>query len=387
MGQNNRQRRAAKQRQRAAQHRSHQARDPHAEHVRHEAPPAEPDLSEHLSQAVGYLFAAGWTPLDLVEVVRRNADPDALGWLGPALRRTTARSGSTPDPRWLAELDGADDLGHTAISVDQQRRVLALLTSLPRLTVTIPPPGQASAARGVPTGIDARMLAKVRALLAKAESTQFEEEADAFTAKAQELMTRYSIDHALAAPAADTGGEKPDARRVWLDAPYVNAKAMLVSAVASANHAKAVMNSEFGFVTILGFDADLDVVELLTASLLVQATRAMTLAGSHTTHSGVPRTRSFRQSFLVAYARRIGERLRETAETAEAEADSLHSGALVPVLASRDRSVDDALTDRFPSLRKFGVNVSNAAGYGAGRAAADLARFDLRGGLPGERAG
>src|SRR5438045_2689314 len=46
-------------------------------------------------------------------------------------------------------------------------------------------------------GIDDRMLAKVRALLAKAESTEFTDEADALTAKAQELMTRYSIDRAL----------------------------------------------------------------------------------------------------------------------------------------------------------------------------------------------
>ena len=34
------------------------------------------------------------------------------------------------------------------------------------------------------------LLDKVRALLAKAESTRFEAEADAFTAKAQELMAR-----------------------------------------------------------------------------------------------------------------------------------------------------------------------------------------------------
>jgi hypothetical protein len=37
----------------------------------------------------------------------------------------------------------------------------------------------------------------VRALLAKAESTTYPEEADALTAKAQELMARHSIDRAM----------------------------------------------------------------------------------------------------------------------------------------------------------------------------------------------
>ena len=37
------------------------------------------------------------------------------------------------------------------------------------------------------------MLERVRALLAKAESTTFPEEADALTAKAQQLMTRHAL--------------------------------------------------------------------------------------------------------------------------------------------------------------------------------------------------
>ena len=41
-----------------------------------------------------------------------------------------------------------------------------------------------------------KMLARIRALLAKAEATTFVEEADAFTAKAQELMARHAIDAA-----------------------------------------------------------------------------------------------------------------------------------------------------------------------------------------------
>ena len=40
-------------------------------------------------------------------------------------------------------------------------------------------------------------VSKVQALIAKAESTEFPDEAEAFMAKAQELMTRHAIDLAM----------------------------------------------------------------------------------------------------------------------------------------------------------------------------------------------
>jgi hypothetical protein len=109
----------------------------------------------------------------------------------------------------------------------------------------------------------------------------------------------------------------------------------------------------------------------------------MTLAGSHSTRAGTSRTRSFRQSFLVAFASRIGERLRQSAGTTEAAADASHEGTLLPVLAARIRAVDDRLDELFPQLRRRDVSVSNAAGWGAGRAAADLAQFDIRDAVTG----
>src|SRR5438552_3000516 len=66
--------------------------------------------------------------------------------------------------------------------------------------------------------------------------------------------------------------------------------------------------------------ADLDAVELLFTSLLVQANAAMIRAGGKKDEYGRSRTRSFRQSFLVPYAIRIGERLAEATGHAEQEA-------------------------------------------------------------------
>jgi hypothetical protein len=81
---------------------------------------------------------------------------------------------------------------------------------------------------------DERLLSRIRALLNKAESTEFAEEAEALSARAQELMAKYSIDHALLAAEAGSK-EEPGGRRIPVDNPYEAAKAALLQVVAEAN--------------------------------------------------------------------------------------------------------------------------------------------------------
>ena len=342
------------------------------------------------------LWDAGWTPIDLHEVGRRRLEPEASGYLDEVIVVESRRyAASTLHPRWragLAALDRGVDArrgshlhewavryAHSRVtSLGMVVRMLGIVGRLPALERLLPLPGSSQHADGPGGEVDAKVLAKVRGLLAKAESTEFPDEADALSAKAQELMTRYALDQALL---DHEGGRTPLAsgRRLWLDAPYVGAKAHLVHAVATANRCRAVWASELGCVTVVGADTDLDVVELLTTSLLVQANRAMLAAGRQVSRSGTSRTRSYRQSFLIAYATRIGERLQAVSTTATAEA----ADRLLPVLAARSRATEE-LTDRlFPHLRHRASAVTNAAGWGAGRAAADLALFDVQGSIAG----
>jgi hypothetical protein len=217
--------------------------------------------------------------------------------------------------------------------------------------------------------VDEKKLSRVRALLAKAESSSFPEEAEALSAKAQEFMTRYALDRALVE--ADTSvPDVPVSRRLWLDTPYVDAKSLLVQVVAKANRCRAIFDARWDFVTVVGDENDLDSVALLTTSLLVQATRAMISSGQDNTGS---RSRSFRQSFLVSYATRIGERLETAAETTLAE--SPDPARLLPVLASRELQVESAFTALFPDVVSKSVSVSSHEGWGAGRAAADRAQL------------
>lgn len=71
-------------------------------------------------------------------------------------------------------------------------QLLASLRTLPAQQVLLPLPGSAATAPRADAcpDVDERILARVRVLLAKAESTNFPAEAETFTAGAQALMAR-----------------------------------------------------------------------------------------------------------------------------------------------------------------------------------------------------
>ena len=304
-------------------------------------------------------------------------------------------------PRWQAAVDGiADGLGYdvppaglltrwagqhgrsrsSALAVLLQ--LLDVLSLLPILERLLPLPGAQRHATAPGAEVDQKVLAKVRALLAKAESTEFPDEAEALSAKAQELMSRYSLHRAVH---EHERGQAPAAsgRRLWIDPPYPGAKVLLVQAVAAANRCRAVWRADPGFVTVIGPDTELGIVELLTTSLLLQANRAMLAAGRQTTRTGTSRTRSFRQSFLVAYASRIGERLAAADTTAAAAAQAVPRERLLPVLAARSQATDEMMERLFPRTVSRPVTVSNSAGWTAGRVAADQARLDVHSSIRG----
>ncbi|MGH3889234.1 MAG: DUF2786 domain-containing protein [Pseudonocardiaceae bacterium] len=342
--------------------------------------------------SVAAAWVRGWSPEDLHQLAQRRLDAAAVGYLVDAIADESQQYAKAAVPeRWGDELRqiGAavwweSGRGHllqwtgrhgcsVAAALTTVIEVLALLLSLPVLPRIVPPPGSATAA-SPRRGVDQRVLARVRGLLAKAESTTFPEEAEALSAKAQELMTRHCLERIVlddTGSAGAAGSPPAAARRLWLDNPYVAAKALLVGAVAEANRCRTVLSEKLGFTTVLGDEVDLEVVELLTTSLLVQATRAMVSAGSQITRAGQSRTRSYRQSFLIAYATRIGERL--TAARDAGAAAIPDPARLLPVLAARERVVDELFESMFPESVSRSFSVGNAAGWHAGRAAADLA--------------
>jgi hypothetical protein len=346
-------------------------------------------LRQALTDVTVAVLRHGWTPSDLGEITRRRLTTRHIALVAMLVMEETQRHpAATVSPAWQDELDGlgecsAGDLtDETAVA--QALELICLFGQLPPLAQSTPPPGSPPGTFRIGEGAEHRMLTKVRALLAKAESTEFPEESEALTAKAQELISAYALDELAAQAYAGSPGEQLIVRRIWLDAPYVSAKSMLVHAVAEANHCSSVFSKGLGFVTLVGRPTDVDATELLITSLLVQADRAMLLYPGRNGSSAPSRTASFRRAFLISYADRIGERLRDSA--ADSLATSGRSSELVPVLAQVDEQVQAATDQLFPNLVERSVRISNAQGWAAGRAAADLAVFNVHGQLAEEAA-
>ena len=298
----------------------------------------------------------------------------ARGWEQPDLVRMAGRELTPRHQRLAAALadDGRTDDGRTdggpAGFVARERldrftaatvlvELLCLYGRLPRIAAPAP-------AHPEPPPGESRMLGRIRALLAKAESTGFPDEAEALSAKAQQLMARHSIDAALLG-AAVSGDGGPGVRRIGVDRPYEGAKALLLDAVAVANRCETVWSSDFGFSTVVGHRSDLDAVELLYTSLLVQADRAL--------HRGPSRRKDYRESFLIAYAARIRERL--TAATADVLSAHDDTADLLPVLAARDIAVRTATRRLFPSTTTSRLKGRDHDGWNEGTSAADDARW------------
>ncbi|MEE1729048.1 DUF2786 domain-containing protein [Streptomyces sp. BE282] len=355
------------------------------------APEADDALHRRGEEFVRRAWERGWHPADLVRFVRLELDERRAVLAATLIAAETARYGELP-PRWraqLAELPGAaprnkpDRFGYASDLLELYR----LLLRLPAIEPVGPVPGTAADhLHRPPAPGEPRMLTRIRALLAKAEATGFPEEAEALTSKAQELMARHSIDEALIA-ARTRSTETPGACRIGVEPPYESAKAILLDAVASANRCRAVWNGDLGFSTVVGFEADLDAVELLFTSLLVQGTAAMTRAEAGQRASGRKRTKTFRQSFLMAYAQRLGSRLADTTERATAAADmdtDTETGAgtaegtsgLLPVLAARDVAVTETAERMFPRTTTTRVRgATDLDGWNHGTEAADRARM------------
>lgn len=335
---------------------------------------------EYLRQA----WERGWRPADVLRLVRRDLEQAHLRIAEDLIAAEARRYARLPE-RWTdAEVWWGDDTGYGERLVQRERtdrfslagtvlEVFRLLIRLPSIEPVGPLPGDPADVLEH-AHIEPRMLGRIRALLAKAEATTFPEEAEALSAKAQELMARHTVDAALLAVKSGTA-QIPGACRIGVEAPYEEAKAVLLDAVASANRCRSVWNSAYEFSTVVGFESDLEAVELLYTSLLVQGTAAMTRAEAGQRAGGRKRTKTFRQSFLLAYASRLGQRLAETAEHTVADTVAEAPDNL-PALVARDVAVTSRAEEMFPRTTTTRLRgATDLAGWEDGTAAADRAHM------------
>jgi hypothetical protein len=351
-------------------------------------------VSRALRDALDEVWERGWQPADVAHAARKDTTagsvPLVVALIGEHARRTDAMR-RAPDA-WVDQLRelGAPTSGDSAVVAAWSRtgrrspaeawrivlQLVGMLRTAARIDVLLPPPSRWGAARPASArsahgASDDRALRRIRGLLAKAESTEFADEALALTAKAQELMTRHAVDAALLDPGRPSGSDV-GTRRVHVADPYVRAKMQLLAAVAEANDVRLVWYQRLGIANLVGGRADLDAVELLFTSLLLQVAQALSTA--ERLHGGRSPSRTFRRAFLLGYAHRIGERLQSARQRATTEAASERGVDLLPVLRSRQEAVESAVSELFPRVRTSRTRGSvDAGGWYAGRSAAERA--------------
>ena len=174
-----------------------------------------------------------------------------------------------------------------------------------------------------------RLLDKIGKLLAQAEGTDNEHEAEAFVARAQELATTYALDLELAR------ARQQDRRLRAVEEAFEQRKLVvgergkrgnrqqvfLYLAVAQANDVIVNVASDSTFVIGFGYPADLDVVERLWASLATQMASAAARrlrAGEHGRIAAI----SWRLSFYEGYVHAVQTRLEQARQRALAQPTS-----------------------------------------------------------------
>lgn len=233
------------------------------------------------------------------------------------------------------------------------------------------------------------MLAKVRKLLTLAEDpAATTAETQTYTAKAAELMAAYGIDRALLAlsdPSLDVVGDLV----IVVERPYAADKADLLATIAAALRCRPVQRTRFPdghskelSLHLFGHRSDLQRVEILFTSLLVQAMHAL----SRTPVPSYDHPAAFRRSWLTGFTQSIGRRLVRADEVAAQRADerfAQRGTSRALVLADRSVAVAAARDETYPHLRPATPRQLSGTGRGDGWSAgqrADLGGSRLGGG-------
>jgi hypothetical protein len=252
--------------------------------------------------------------------------------------------------------------------------------------------------------IKADVAEKVRKLLAQAEDpAATPEEAHAFTMKAQQLMSKYSIELAMI---SDAVAAHDLVERGWaIDNPYASHKVALVNAIARANDCRAIYASLNGgrkYIHVVGHATDVEWVETLYRSLDIQL--AVALQAAARTRPSSVHGRTYAVGFIQGFVAEINARLhaarqaavrdaeeaasRETsgAGSRDGDVESATGRSVALVLVAKAQRVDDEFRVRHPHTRTVytQTRLRSWSGYDPGREAGRRANL-ARGAVDGAR--
>lgn len=226
---------------------------------------------------------------------------------------------------------------------------------------------------------------KIAKLLALAEKASTQAEADAFNSKAQEIMRTWAItDDLISQAQGKRRQEKVIEKQIKYTGTYHRALYEIGAAIARANHCRVLISKQpyYTILYVIGFEGDVSKVELLNASLQIQASTAMQRFGreDRANRPWLSKMEQFkaRREFLFGFgdglyvqlsaAIRRGEDEAARAEAARANVDlKTASTSTALVVRTRDEQVQDWMDTTYgKKLRSVRSNYS----YGGGNARA-----------------
>ena len=203
-----------------------------------------------------------------------------------------------------------------------------------------------------------------------AEGSPNQNEADAFSRKAAELIAAHRIDPERLR--AESGDDLDVLEMPLGRGAYVRGRLAVLSVVGEAHGCRVVfeVRNRGTVAFVAGFRSDLETTSLLYHSLHTQASSRMAAERRATAAA----TQQWRRSFLFGYADQLRSMFRSTAD--EAERHTVASQTTVPALRARDRRVEEFSRERFGRVvAARRPKAATPTGWQAGRDAA--ARADL----------
>lgn len=180
-----------------------------------------------------------------------------------------------------------------------------------------------------------KVMDRIGALLAKAESTDSTHEAEALVAKAQQLATLHAVDLATARQRAQRRNrrERVEQRKRRIGRRKetgLRHRVLLFVAVAHVNDIVVDVSRDSTYVITFGFPSDLEVVDALYGSLATQMTASATAAIARGEHKADrywsdaaqawrSDARVFRSAFYDGFITAVAQRLRDARAAALAE--------------------------------------------------------------------
>ena len=327
------------------------------------------ELSASVIDAIVTAAQYGWSPDDLCHVLGAysypliyRASPHVPARItSPALRKA-----------WL-QLEAPQE---NFIPRDKMRAIMKELVHLPRLRDTeLLAGGELSQADGSSDKQD-KIRHKVLGLLRKAESTSFAEEAEVLISKAQSLQQKYRIEDLLTV-------DQPRliSHRVHVHPPYIKHQVTLLGTIANANGCTTLLIHEKGLACIIGAPEDAAHCADLFSSLNRQCDWYMRNSEGAEFARATQTTASYRRSFRLSYAARIGELLElANEESIEEKLDESpycsHHAELIatqtlPALQARTDHAEETRDRLFPNLTTSSLSMNSLHGITDGITAAD----------------